>query len=157
MQADECPLHSTLADARARLAAEWQTTAPRTPAEIRDFYRQATHLAEDLDAWHATPERQSWTDMLVHVARQSGARLCVDIGAGCGHDLLALRDATPQVSLAAVEGNLYLLSQRGAAGLVPATPEGYSLKGRLKLPVPDGMNPQLLRIEAALVFGRAGD
>jgi outer membrane protein assembly factor BamB/precorrin-6B methylase 2 len=38
------------------------------------------------------------------------------------------------VSLAAVEGNLYLLSQRGAAGLVPATPEGYSLKGRLKLP-----------------------
>jgi outer membrane protein assembly factor BamB len=38
------------------------------------------------------------------------------------------------VSMAAAEGNLYLLSQKGEAALIEATPKGYVLRGRLQLP-----------------------
>jgi outer membrane protein assembly factor BamB len=38
------------------------------------------------------------------------------------------------VAMAAAEGNLYLLSQKGEAALVEATPKAYVLKGKLKLP-----------------------
>jgi hypothetical protein len=38
------------------------------------------------------------------------------------------------VALAAAEGRLYLLSQKGEAALVEASPKGYALKGKLQLP-----------------------
>ncbi len=36
--------------------------------------------------------------------------------------------------MAAAEGRLYLLSQKGEAALLEASPRGYSLKGKLQLP-----------------------
>jgi SAM-dependent methyltransferase len=95
----------TLAQTRANLAAEWVDRSPATPDDIADFYVSSEALAPDLDAWHDTPERQSWTDMLVHVARESGANRVVDIGCGGGHDLAALREASPGLELYGVEPN----------------------------------------------------
>lgn len=101
----------TLAQTRANLAAEWVDRSPRTGADIADFYVSSEALAPDLDAWHDTPERQSWTDMLVHVARESRATCAVDIGCGAGHDLAALRDAEaetptfPGLGLCGIEPN----------------------------------------------------
>jgi hypothetical protein len=97
-----------LAEARALLAAEWEAyfaVNPSEPHQITRFYEQACHLAEDLQAWHATPERQQWTQLLVQAARQAGVGTVVDIGAGCGHDLLALRAENPAAWLVGVEPN----------------------------------------------------
>jgi len=91
--------------ARADLASEWQAANPQTPAEIEAFYRTARHYRADLDAWHQTPERTSYTEMLVHVARESGAQNVVDIGCGAGHDLKAIRAALPDVVVCGVEPN----------------------------------------------------
>ncbi len=88
--ADATPADA-LAAARAALAAEWMRAGtPSTPDAISAFYRDAEHLGDDLAAWHATPERQEWTRMLVHVAEQAEARCIADIGAGNGHDLSAI-------------------------------------------------------------------
>ena len=95
----------TLQQTRERLAREWADRSPEHPEAIAEFYRTTKHLAADLDAWHRTPERESWTQMLVHVARESGAKRIIDIGAGAGHDLRALRDALPDVLLTGVEPN----------------------------------------------------
>lgn len=97
----------TLDQTRAALAAEWDAARPTTPDRIHAFYQSSKRLGADLDAWHQTPERQSWTAMLVHVARESGAAQAVDIGCGAGHDLLAIRQALPMstVQLYGVEPN----------------------------------------------------
>lgn len=97
-------------DARMALAAEWQAADPRTAEEIASFYEGATRLADDLDAWHQKPERQDWTRMLVHVARESGAKTTIDIGCGAGHDLKALREALPNTDLWGVEPNRRIVS-----------------------------------------------
>lgn len=87
------------------LYAEWAAANPSTPAEIEAFYRDAEHYPQDLDAWHATPERRSWTDALVHVATGLQAERIVDIGCGAGHDLAALRAALPLAMLFGVDPN----------------------------------------------------
>lgn len=95
----------TLEQARALLAAEWVAANPQTPEQIAAFYVSAEHYGADLDAWHQTPERQSWTQMLVHVVRESGAQRVVDIGCGAGHDVLALLDAAGGIDVCGVEPN----------------------------------------------------
>lgn len=99
--------HPELEAARARLADEWRARDPRTPADIAEFYRTATGLQDDLDEWHATPARKQATELLVQVAKMSEAKVVVDIGAGAGHDLKALRDAT-DAELWGVELNVQL-------------------------------------------------
>jgi len=91
-------------EARAALAAEWDVQSPTTPAAIQDFYRTARGLGDDLNAWHADTNRRTWTDMLVHIAKQAETNVVVDIGCGAGHDLRALRDAGVQ-ELYGVEPN----------------------------------------------------
>lgn len=102
-----------MTEARAALAAEWRTANPQTPEEIAAFYRTAQCYGDDLDAWHATPERLAVTAMLVHVARQADATRVVDIGCGAGHDLKAIRDALPDASLSGVEPN-YVVQRRAS-------------------------------------------
>jgi SAM-dependent methyltransferase len=87
------------------LADEWRAHNPQTPEEIAHFYRTTTNYAADLNAWHQTPARQAITDMLVHVARESGAARIIDIGCGAGHDLRALRAALPNAELTGVDPN----------------------------------------------------
>jgi SAM-dependent methyltransferase len=98
--------------ARAALAAEWLAAAPTTPDDVARFYRTSQCQADDQAAWHATPDRQAWTQMLVQVARQAQAQRIVDIGCGAGQDLAALRAALPAAVLAGVEPNV---RQREAA------------------------------------------
>ena len=105
----------SLEEARAALAAEWLAMAPTTPDDVAAFYRGSQCQADDQAAWHATPERQAWTQMLVNVAQQAGARRIVDIGCGAGQDLVALRAALPAAVLAGVEPNV---RQRQAANRV---------------------------------------
>ncbi len=100
----------TLEETRGRLAAEWVLANPTDAESIARFYRTAQHYGDDLDAWHRTPERQSWTTMLVHVARESEATRVVDIGCGAGHDLAALQDALPDLNLVGVEPNREMLA-----------------------------------------------
>lgn len=97
-----------LAEAREALATEWRGANPQTPDEIAAFYRSARTYGPDLAAWHATPERQAITAMLVHVATQAPATRIVDIGCGAGHDLRALRAALPAAELSGVEPNVLL-------------------------------------------------
>jgi hypothetical protein len=92
-------------DPRARLAAEWQAAAPRTEADIAEFYRTAQHYGPDLEAWHQTPERQELTRMLVHVAKEASVKCVVDIGCGKGHDIQALYGALDTPELHGVEPN----------------------------------------------------
>lgn len=100
-----------LGETRARLAAEWQSAAPRTAEDIARFYQESRALRDDLEVWHQHPERQEWTRMLVHVAKDIDAKVIVDIGAGSGHDLLRLRPILPEASLEAVEPNRGLREQ----------------------------------------------
>lgn len=93
----------SLEQARVALADEWTRRDPRSPAEIAAFYREAEGLGADLDAWHQTEERRTWTEQLVYVARSIGAAAAVDIGCGAGHDLRALREAG--LSVVGVEPN----------------------------------------------------
>lgn len=66
-------------------------------------------MDDDLDAFHADPERQRWTDALVHAVKESKAQTVIDIGCGAGHDLRALSAAldldAPQTKLVGVEPN----------------------------------------------------
>lgn len=89
--APERPL--TAHEARSALAAEWESAQPSTPDEILEFYRRSECLGDDLEAFHNQPERKRWTEILVHLAKATEAKVVVDIGSGAGHDLRALRDA----------------------------------------------------------------
>ncbi len=105
MAISEAP--SELQAAREALAAEWAAAMPPdpTPSMIERFYRTSTQQAPDLEAWHGTPERQSWTAELVKVAVQNQSARVIDIGCGLGHDLVALRAARPAAFLFGVEPN----------------------------------------------------
>jgi SAM-dependent methyltransferase len=94
-----------LATARDALADEWRAANPQTPEQIDQFYRHAKAYGPDLDAWHATPERQFVTESIVHVAREHNVKRVVDIGCGAGHDLLALREALADAALFGVDPN----------------------------------------------------
>lgn len=107
---------STPAEARSDLAAEWASRAPVTPAEIHRFYRESEHLGADLAAFHADPARQGWTRAIVYLAQTQEIGTVVDIGCGAGHDLVALHDQVPGLSLHGVEPN-DALRERLAAGL----------------------------------------
>ncbi len=96
---------STLEATRDALAAEWQRKAPADAGAIAAFYRESECLAADLDAWHATPERQAWTKAIVQVAGANKVQSVLDVGAGGGHDLAALRAEFPLPELFAVEPN----------------------------------------------------
>lgn len=103
-----------LDEARAALSQEWRQSNPTTPNEIHRFYRTAAGIANDLDAWHQTPERQLFTDMLVHVAKGAGAQRIVDIGCGAGHDIIALKQALPRADIQGVEPNALMRERLGA-------------------------------------------
>lgn len=105
MVVQDGPRALDLEETRAALASEWRQNPPQTPDAIHRFYRTSERLGDDLEAWHQTPERQSWTTMLVHVARESGAKTIVDIGCGAGHDLIALHEAGLGAQLTGVEPN----------------------------------------------------
>jgi SAM-dependent methyltransferase len=94
-----------LAEARTTLAGEWERRSPETPEEIAAFYRDSEALGADMDAWHATPERQEWTRTVVQVAGANGVERVLDVGAGGGHDLRALRAEFPGISLLGIEPN----------------------------------------------------
>lgn len=89
---------------REALADEWTRRSPSTPEEIAAFYRDSKALGADLDAWHATPERQEWTRAIVSVAGANKVESVLDVGAGAGHDLYALYRAL-ELELWAVEPN----------------------------------------------------
>jgi SAM-dependent methyltransferase len=91
---------------REALADEWNAAAPTTPEEIAAFYRHSERLGDDLDAWHDLEERQAWTKAIVQVAGANKAKRILDVGAGGGHDLEALRGAFPDSELVAVEPNI---------------------------------------------------
>ncbi len=97
--------------AREALAAEWEGCRTDTPYAVAEFYRLSKMQAPDLEAWHATPERQAWTAELVKVAQEIKPAFVVDIGCGLGHDLKALHAAYPDADLLGVEPND---AQRGA-------------------------------------------
>lgn len=93
---------------RAALAAEWVRRSPSTSPEIAAFYRDCPGelMADDLEAFHADPERQRWTEALVHVVQERKAKIVIDVGCGAGHDLLALWDVVGKdVLLYGVEPN----------------------------------------------------
>lgn len=81
---------------RDALAAEWEARAPSNPDEVAAFYRDAEHLAEDLENFHSRQFRQRFQDCLVHVASTSGAACVIDIGSGSGHDLRRLASLTEE-------------------------------------------------------------
>jgi hypothetical protein len=104
--------------ARAALAAEWESKAPRTPAAVLSFYKHSEHLGADLDEFHADPTRQHWTAALVHIARNDvHAKLAVDIGSGGGHDLRALRAEVPDLIAVGIEPNDRLRASIEADGI----------------------------------------
>lgn len=105
----------SLKEARTDLAAQWNSADPKTPDQVLRFYRGA-NMADDLNSWHETMERQAWTSMLLHVARERHAERVVDIGCGAGHDLRALRaSGVPNVS--GVEPNLNFQRYLRAEGI----------------------------------------
>lgn len=106
-----------LEETRDALAGEWRRRAPSTPEEIAAFYQDSTELGRDLDAWHATPERQEWTRTIVAVAAANGVESVLDVGAGGGHDLRAILEAIPAVDAAAVEPNADLRRLIWASGI----------------------------------------
>lgn len=93
----------TLEDTRSALADEWRRRSPSTEEEIAAFYRDSECLRADLEAWHETPERQAWTDAILTVAKANGVKSVLDVGAGTGADLRALREALPGIALHGVE------------------------------------------------------
>lgn len=95
---------------REALADEWNRRNPVGDDGVASFYRESECLGPDLDAWHSTAERQEWTRFLVDVAQKNGINSVLDVGAGGGHDLRALRDGLPDAYLAAVEPNQSLLA-----------------------------------------------
>lgn len=104
-------------EARAALAAVWASQSPETAEDVERFYHECPGdlLAADLDVFHSFPERQRWTNALVHVVTTQGAQRVVDIGCGAGHDLKALRAAVASdVLLYGVEPNTALRTRLAA-------------------------------------------
>lgn len=121
-----------LADTRAALADEWRRRSPSSPEEIAAFYRDSEQLKVDLTAWHATPERQEWTRTIAAVAAVNQARAVLDVGAGTGADLLAVRVALPDASLWAVEPNTALRAELAGYGVsvveaIEAAPRDFDM------------------------------
>lgn len=110
---------STLAATREALADEWRRRGPVGDG-VAAFYRESECLGADLDAWHKTPERQEWTRTIVEVAGANKVQSVLDVGAGGGHDLLALRDEFPDIELLAIEPNERLRTRLAAAGISAA-------------------------------------
>lgn len=101
---------STLEAAREALAKEWERSNPVDEASVAAFYRESQCLADDLEAWHQTEERQQWTRTIVEYAKSRDVQSVLDVGAGAGHDLRAIRDVKPRISAWAVEPNRRLLT-----------------------------------------------
>lgn len=101
---------------REALADEWNAAAPTTPEEIAAFYRHSERLGDDLDAWHDLEERRAWTRAIVQVAGANKVRTVLDVGAGGGHDVLALAEDRPGAyHITAVEPNDDLRARIGGA------------------------------------------
>src|SRR5205823_1452401 len=91
------------------------------------------------DVWFRRAPLLAWFDGTIlvgdHVYAGAGRNVqCVELATGkvVWEDQGAVGGA---VSIAAAEGNLYLLSQKGEAALVEASPKGYTLRGKLQLPL----------------------
>jgi outer membrane protein assembly factor BamB/precorrin-6B methylase 2 len=90
------------------------------------------------EVWYKSQSLQPWHDGAILVGEHAyvgagSAVLCVELETGkvVWQERGAVGGA---VSMAAAEGKLYLLSQKGEAALIEASPKGYTLKGRLQLP-----------------------
>ncbi len=103
--------------ARAALATEWLARDPKTPEEILQFYRDAEHMEDDLDAFHRDPDRITWTEGLIHIARTFMAQHTLDVGCGAGHDLRALREIGIK-HIVGVEPNAVLRNKLRADGFI---------------------------------------
>lgn len=94
-----------LAPEQKALAAEWRERNPQTPDEIAAFYSTSAAVADDLASWHARDEtRQRWTQRIVELAKEQGAKTVLDVGAGDGTDLAALLDSGAR-TMSAIEPN----------------------------------------------------
>ncbi len=90
------------------------------------------------EVWYKQVALPPWHDGTIlvgdHVYAGAGKEvLCVELATGT----VAWQDRGPvggAVSMAAAEGNLYLLSQKGEVALVEATPKGCKVKGKFQLP-----------------------
>jgi SAM-dependent methyltransferase len=121
--------HARLVDTRAALAEEWRARDPVEADGIAAFYRDSERLGDDLEAWHATPERQEWTRAIVAIATNNAVESVLDVGAGGGHDLAALSLYRPEARLLAVEPNDML----AAALAVPRVPTINGVVGTFDL------------------------
>ncbi len=90
------------------------------------------------EVWFKNYSLPAWHDGAIligeHVYVGAGREvLCIELLTGkvIWQDRGAIGGA---VSTAAAEGNLYLLSQKGEAALIEATPKAYTLKGKLQVP-----------------------
>lgn len=90
--------------ARRETAKEWFQADPKTTKDIENYYRHSEALPAELEAWHQEPDRRSWTDQLVTLAKQASRRCAIDIGCGLGYELVALRDAG--LAVCGVEPNM---------------------------------------------------
>lgn len=106
-----------LAQARDRLAEEWRSRSPETAGEIADFYRETENYPDDLNAWHETDARRAWSDIIVAAARATKPRTILDVGAGMGHDLFALKADSDAYLLGAIEPNDLMRSKLEQQGI----------------------------------------
>lgn len=91
------------------------------------------------EVWFKKAPLQAWYDSTILVGDHAyvGAVRdvwCVELATGkvVWQERGAIGGA---ISIASAEGNLYLVSQKGEAVLIEATPKGYVLKGKLQLPM----------------------
>ncbi len=108
-----------LEDTRAALAAEWERWSPSNDVEIAAFYRGSEWLPRDLVAWHETPERQEWTRFIAAVAGANRVQAVLDVGAGIGVDLAAVRGACPDARLFAVEPHVQMAAELSGCTVAP--------------------------------------
>jgi SAM-dependent methyltransferase len=108
-------------EAERVLEQEWVDQQPLADADIARFYEYSVAQQAQLEAWHEQNDsRKLWTEMIVNVAQRSGqdggeASVVIDIGAGTGRDLCALRDAGIE-HLYGVEPNILQRGLMQAAG-----------------------------------------
>lgn len=141
-------MSEVLLEARQSLAEEWYAANPVSPNDIFKFYENAQGLKADLDAWHDEPFRQRWTDIIIAAAKTANVKRVLDVGAGVGHDLMALRQSMPDVWVAAVEPNKLAQLHLSNAG-IPFAPSIDETEGDVDmvicidviehLPDPDSM------------------
>lgn len=97
---------TNLAEAREALAEEWERLNPQTESEIAAFYRDTNNYVADLNAWHDDAGRQFWSTIICGAAQACGAKRILDVGAGAGHDLAALKASNSSLTLEAIEPNI---------------------------------------------------